>query len=93
MRWCSRAVVWVQSQGAPETVLPSSRSGPVWGPNGLCPPTMSSANWPKGRMSVEAARGWACCSGVLGVVRARPYASHVSLSPCDQGGGLIPIHW
>ena len=55
MRWCSRAVVWVQSQGAPETVLPSSRSGPVWGPNGLCPPTMSSANWPKGRMSVE---GW-----------------------------------
>lgn len=72
MRWCSRVVVWVRSQGAPETVLPSSHSGPVWGPNRLCPPTMSSANWPKGRTSVKAAWGWACCSGVLGVVRASP---------------------
>ena len=93
MRWCSRVAVWVRSWGAPETVLLSLRSGPVRGPNGLCSLSMSSANCPKGRMSVEAAWGRACCSGVLGAVRARPCASRVSLSPCDQGGGLTPIHW
>ena len=93
MRWCSRVSVWVRSWGAPETVLLSLRSGPVRGPNGLCSLSTSSANCPQGRMSVEAAWGWACCSGVLGAVRPGPCASLVSLSPCGRGGGLAPIHW